>query len=224
MAYFLTSQPENAVPGKSWVPPKTHTPGSRLEKRGSRFYMPGLGRWASRDPIREIGRELLQMLREDLSLSRSARPREKGRMILETRRFSLEFDIGAYENGRAIAWRSEENRQREILSTIIPEMSTYGFCKNDAVFHCDYLGLTVGTPIEACFCATCVMGLRAGCVLGCTGGVLYNDCVHDCMYTKSGDQNWPDTQTGHRCRDACTLATLPGPGIPDIPGGPWNDL
>jgi RHS repeat-associated protein len=55
MGYFLTSQPENAVPGKSWVPPKTHTPGSRLEKRGHRYYFPGVGRWQSRDPIKEYG-------------------------------------------------------------------------------------------------------------------------------------------------------------------------
>jgi len=37
MGYFLTSKPENAVPGKSRAMPKTHTPGSRLEKRGLGF-------------------------------------------------------------------------------------------------------------------------------------------------------------------------------------------
>ncbi len=35
--------------------PKTHTPGSRLEKRGSRFYSAEMGRWVSKDPIGEEG-------------------------------------------------------------------------------------------------------------------------------------------------------------------------
>lgn len=55
MGFYYTTSPENAVPGKSWVPPKTHTPGSRLEKRGYRYYNPGMGRWTSRDPIGEAG-------------------------------------------------------------------------------------------------------------------------------------------------------------------------
>jgi hypothetical protein len=44
MGYFLTTSPENVVPGKFLVPPQTHTPGSRLEKRGYRFYVPESGR------------------------------------------------------------------------------------------------------------------------------------------------------------------------------------
>ena len=55
MGFYYTTSPENAVPGKSWVPPKTHTPGSRLEKRGARFYSATLSRWMSRDPIGESG-------------------------------------------------------------------------------------------------------------------------------------------------------------------------
>jgi len=54
--YYTTSpEPENAVPGKSRVPPKTHTPGSRVEKRGYRYYQPEIGRWTARDPIEDPG-------------------------------------------------------------------------------------------------------------------------------------------------------------------------
>jgi RHS repeat-associated protein len=35
--------------------PKTHTPFSRLQERGHRYYSPSLGRWLSRDPIEEQG-------------------------------------------------------------------------------------------------------------------------------------------------------------------------
>lgn len=59
MGYFLTSEAENAVPGKSAVAPKTHTPLPQLEKRGHRYYNPGLGRWVSRDPVGEMGFNLL---------------------------------------------------------------------------------------------------------------------------------------------------------------------
>jgi RHS repeat-associated protein len=55
MGYFLTDEPRNLLATKSFVPPKTHTPGSRLEKRGLRFYFPEVGRWVSRDPIEERG-------------------------------------------------------------------------------------------------------------------------------------------------------------------------
>ena len=61
MAYFLTSAPENARPVAT---PKTHTPFSRVQERGLRFYSPGLGRWVSRDPIEEAGgRNLYVVLR-----------------------------------------------------------------------------------------------------------------------------------------------------------------
>jgi RHS repeat-associated protein len=52
MPYTFTSETQNAVPGKSVAGPKTHTPGSRVKNLGHRFYMPGLGRWESRDPAR----------------------------------------------------------------------------------------------------------------------------------------------------------------------------
>jgi RHS repeat-associated protein len=55
MAYFLTSSSEAAVPAESLTTPKTHTPLSRLQKRGQRYYSPSLGRWLSRDPIEEQG-------------------------------------------------------------------------------------------------------------------------------------------------------------------------
>jgi RHS repeat-associated protein len=53
MGYFLTTEPENAVPENSFASPKTHTPLSRLEERGRRFYSPEVGRWVNRDPIEE---------------------------------------------------------------------------------------------------------------------------------------------------------------------------
>jgi RHS repeat-associated protein len=55
MGYHLTIEPENAVPGKSFVSPKTHTPGPQVQERGLRFHSPTLGRWISRDPIEEEG-------------------------------------------------------------------------------------------------------------------------------------------------------------------------
>ncbi|MEI6516822.1 MAG: hypothetical protein WCO77_12680 [bacterium] len=53
MGYYLTTDPQNAVPPKFWATPKTHTPGSRVKERGFRFYTPETGRWMSRDPIGE---------------------------------------------------------------------------------------------------------------------------------------------------------------------------
>jgi RHS repeat-associated protein len=53
MGYFLTSDAENAAPGNSLASPKTHTPLSRVEERGLRFYSPEVGRWINRDPIQE---------------------------------------------------------------------------------------------------------------------------------------------------------------------------
>ena len=53
MGYFLTTEPENAVPPKSLATPKTHVPGSRVKDLGQRYYLPETGRWASRDPICE---------------------------------------------------------------------------------------------------------------------------------------------------------------------------
>lgn len=55
MGYFLTTEPENAPLANSLASPKTHTPGSRLQKRGYRYYMPEVGRWCSRDPAEELG-------------------------------------------------------------------------------------------------------------------------------------------------------------------------
>jgi RHS repeat-associated protein len=50
MGYYLTTDPQNAVPPKSWATPKTHTPGSPVKERGHRYFMPETGRWMSRDP------------------------------------------------------------------------------------------------------------------------------------------------------------------------------
>ena len=55
MGYFLASSLENAWPANSVVSLKTHTPFSRVQERGLRYYSPGLGRWVNRDPIAEAG-------------------------------------------------------------------------------------------------------------------------------------------------------------------------
>jgi RHS repeat-associated protein len=55
MGYYYTTEPENAVPAKSFASPKTHVPGSRVKERGYRYYQPESGRWVNRDPIREKG-------------------------------------------------------------------------------------------------------------------------------------------------------------------------
>lgn len=47
MGYFLTTDPEIAVPPNSCASPKTHIPASRVKERGHRFYMPEIGRWVS---------------------------------------------------------------------------------------------------------------------------------------------------------------------------------
>ena len=51
MGYFLTTEPETAVPANSRLSPKTHTPASPVKERGYRYYQPETGRWVSRDPI-----------------------------------------------------------------------------------------------------------------------------------------------------------------------------
>jgi len=53
MGYFLTTEPETAVPANSRLSPKTHTPASPVKERGYRFYNPEVGRWQSRDPLGE---------------------------------------------------------------------------------------------------------------------------------------------------------------------------
>ena len=55
MPYTYTTAPRPVPLARSLATPKTHTPGSRLQERGHRFYNPGLGRWVSRDPIGELG-------------------------------------------------------------------------------------------------------------------------------------------------------------------------
>ena len=55
MGYYYTTEPENAVPEKSWASPKSHTPDPRVSERGLRYCIPGIGRWGSRDPIEERG-------------------------------------------------------------------------------------------------------------------------------------------------------------------------
>jgi RHS repeat-associated protein len=55
MGYHLITESGCAPGARSHVRPKTHTPLSRLQERGLRYYSPGLGRWVSRDPIGEWG-------------------------------------------------------------------------------------------------------------------------------------------------------------------------
>jgi RHS repeat-associated protein len=60
MGYHLT---ESAIQGEKRTSaifpdtPKTHTPDSRLQGLGLRFYSASLARWISRDPIRQDGSE-----------------------------------------------------------------------------------------------------------------------------------------------------------------------
>jgi RHS repeat-associated protein len=54
MGYSLP--PSLALPSaRAHVSPKTHTPLPRLQERGYRYYQPEVGRWCSRDPIKERG-------------------------------------------------------------------------------------------------------------------------------------------------------------------------
>ena len=53
MGYFLISGGENAVPAASLAPPKMHTPFLPVKERGHRYYQPELGRWCSRDPVKD---------------------------------------------------------------------------------------------------------------------------------------------------------------------------
>jgi RHS repeat-associated protein len=53
MAYYLANniaQSQEHTSAISPAPSKTHTPGSRLQGLGFRYYSPALGRWLSRDP------------------------------------------------------------------------------------------------------------------------------------------------------------------------------
>ena len=56
MGYYLTISPDRP-PARPLATPKTHTPASQVQERGHRYYSPGLGRWANRDPIYEPGFE-----------------------------------------------------------------------------------------------------------------------------------------------------------------------
>jgi RHS repeat-associated protein len=55
MGFHLITDGERALSAVSFATPKTHTPDSRLQERGQRYYSPSLGRWLSRDPIKERG-------------------------------------------------------------------------------------------------------------------------------------------------------------------------
>jgi len=55
MGYFLTIEPETAVPAIICAQPKTHTPASPVKERGYRYLSPEVGRWVNRDPIKEKG-------------------------------------------------------------------------------------------------------------------------------------------------------------------------
>jgi RHS repeat-associated protein len=54
MGYFLTTSPDPSL-ARPLASPKTHTPLSRVEERGRRYYSPEVGRWLSRDPLGENG-------------------------------------------------------------------------------------------------------------------------------------------------------------------------
>ena len=71
MGYFLTTEPETAVPANSRLSPKTHTPASPVKERGHRYFQPEIGRWLSRDPIGEVAfivRRFTQGSLEDIIL------------------------------------------------------------------------------------------------------------------------------------------------------------
>jgi hypothetical protein len=44
---------DDPATAKSLVAPKTHTPGSRLQERGLRYYSPEIVGWESRDPTEQ---------------------------------------------------------------------------------------------------------------------------------------------------------------------------
>lgn len=69
MGYYSTSEPENAVPARSLVRPKTHTPFSQVQERGQRYYSPGVGRWVNRDPIGEKSAHTVLSRTKRVSLS-----------------------------------------------------------------------------------------------------------------------------------------------------------
>jgi hypothetical protein len=124
MGYFLTSQPENAVPGKSRAMPKTHTPGSRLEKRGHRFYNPGLGRWASRDPVAELAANTVNAF------------------------------VYRVANQEGIPLSTSNDRLYELMSKLSEgddrsvNLNLYLYCFNNAVVFSDFIGLAVVGTIE----------------------------------------------------------------------------
>ena len=61
MGYHLTTSLARPS-ARSHASPKTHTPGSRLQERGHRFYSPGVGRWVGRDPLGEDGGDNILVL------------------------------------------------------------------------------------------------------------------------------------------------------------------
>jgi RHS repeat-associated protein len=60
MGYVLTTSPDQSL-ARPLASPKTHTPLSRVEERGLRFYSPEVGRWCSREPIGEAGERCLYL-------------------------------------------------------------------------------------------------------------------------------------------------------------------
>jgi hypothetical protein len=199
--------------------PKTHTPLSRLQERGHRFYSTELSRWISRDPIGEMGGVgMLRASRVKGYPFRAARFVRKKPSVGASGQLSPSFDISAYERGDAIARRQLRKRQDTILAQGVMETTLYDYCRNSPVVRADYLGL-MNTPVEACVCFTCIVGLEAGCTFGCTFAPDYDECLNDCLYTSTGDWNWPDTISGAGCSSACSIASLPSlpPNYPPAP-------
>jgi len=163
MGYYYTTEHETAVPGKSSASPKTHTPGSPVKERGHRYYMPESGRWASRDPLVEIGsivaRQYVQNLlqRRELLVDQQRQVLKKiadSRDAMEPRRVLLAQWMGLMEKIREL----DEQRKRPIES-VMP--NTYLSFDGNPISSYDSVGLygpckytcgQIGYPVPYWFC------------------------------------------------------------------------
>jgi hypothetical protein len=166
MGYFLTTEPENAVPEKSFASPKTHTPLSRLQERGHRYHSPQLGRWINRDPIGDIAfdeshlmppstAEKVDYLVVHLKRSLRSKPAVQAPPF---DRYDERLDILS----QLCQSRSQVVRDGLRSSLADPcstsgaqreEILAYAFAVNDPVEHVDKLGLSSTSPatgVDSC--------------------------------------------------------------------------